>query len=641
MHHFKLLCDNCDEVSFRTGRELEVQRNRFCTRRANKGLGAHCGGKLLDLATLAGMLSGSSQSIERFQKLARDGRSGRDWLFNECLANNWLYSKPDSQKPLLIWEVKTAHAKVSAAPNLRNDHPWLHDMFLCADYKDGWANKGGGWVRLPFNPWDATLGSSIGPGFVDDQAVEYGNWFSISRWSTASRSNVALVPKTLPHAAPLMRGTKFDSKAIEAFSMSPRRSHEGVHLAEWNQGADGRFMDVVGGKIGTFCGSAGGKPRRSLVPHRLYSIKTGVDWVGSKSEASAGKNVLEANSELAMSRSDAVRKIERARAKDDSTFRIQAELLTITVPALIGDGGFDGFQVRDLTCLHDGEDYLPGHAVPYTESAFSFKQPREKDVAFWVDNFAVPCGRAKARMFLEFGMIHSSANAQNFILAFPRDGAGNGIVSFILRDIGDTYWHDDYIAHVLGTTSPAGRACVHEASTSHPHLLHRTSSSSYPAPHMVRVVAWSVMTHGFAEMLRDKRGWQTTDVLRFAQGLLDGFRNYTAEATNWSWTKPTPASKSDTNLYLAAVKGKYQFPRSNYKESEVTSFLMTYAGKYQALAAGVRAVSNATPSPTLEQIEQWIDAEEVALCASIEAQLRAHRLTCDERKLPDVLGKLR
>ncbi|CAN0596087.1 unnamed protein product, partial [Laminaria digitata] len=145
----------------------------------------------------------------------------------------------------------------------------------------------------------------------------------------------------------------------------------------------------------------------------------------------------------------------------------------------------------------------------------------ERHCDFWRSQFTYPLGRAKARLFLNYGLIHTSANAQNFVLGFK----GSTLKQFVLRDVGDTSWHDVFVT-TYGKGTEAESAFLRESKSDHVHTLKTTSSGDYPAPYIVRLAAWSLLTHGFG----DKLSWTKPQLYKFVTGAFDGFMDYLIEA---------------------------------------------------------------------------------------------------------------
>jgi hypothetical protein len=560
--------------------------------------------------------------------------AGLDWCAYECLANDPTYTKPDAEKQFILWEAEEKERgtfEVQMIDGLKDDHPWLYAFFLPEPTQEGHLR-----VRFPFNSGDSELFSSLSPNLVDSTRVnvKLDAFWKMRRWSTASRSSLALVPNGDPQ--PLQ-----DPKWEDQRSPTVNINQACVNQDEWADPArdTNRFYTVIGPDLGEFTSADGHQANGDNVASRLYSIKTGVSYVGSKFEAPAGKNRLEVNSALAITRSTIIKRVEALRKPDennfvDDTFRTQLELLTVTAPIVDSDD-YDGFQVRDLSCMRDGEVYLPGLCVPYSEKVFSQSDDVQTDFEFWVANFARPVGRAKAKLFLEYGLIHESANAQNFLLVFDQNKLTR-LKAIILRDIGDTYWHNGYVEGTLGNQYPSvyqdnkGGILVAEKKSRHYLLLHENSGGSYPPPHLVRIAAHSVITHGFDDALVKLRTWTEQQVLQLAQGLLDGYKDFFSttlakfhpQDPNFSY-----ASQGDMDVSADLVEEigkKFSYPRGAYTWQEAKAFQEKYKGKELMLAASIRKQSAALLDAADDKAKmiQWlINAEEMALCSAFERYL--------------------
>ncbi len=368
--------------------------------------------------------------------------------------------------------------------------------------------------------------------------------------------------------------------------------------------------------------------------YRLYSVKTGVNYVGSKFEGGrAGKHRLEANCSMAMLRSEVIESMPNK----DSSFGVQTEVLTITAP-LSEDGKRDGFQVRDLSCLWPRLSYIPGQAIPYGRAAFDRADAPADQAEFWRGAFAVPLGRAKARLFLNYGLVHTSANAQNFLLGFYGHARFAGEVrQFVARDVGDTSWHDDYITKYFRVTPLARKvhaAFVKEKGARIRHVLRETSSGDYPPPHIMRLAAYSVLTHGFAEVLHARHNWTKAHQYRFVSGILDGFREYFQQALGLGALYPNGGGTqvTDPDIILLGSAGKYPADptqMARYKQT-VQALLKQSAGELLSKAAFVRqratAVMGANGDVAFaaggnEGLCTLLNAEEVLLCAGLELTL--------------------
>jgi len=328
-------------------------------------------------------------------------------------------------------------------------HEWVCSLF--------WY---GYFVRFPLYTWDADPGDSLSWISMHPHLCAQ-DWEKqlrrLPRWSTASRSCLAMIPADVDTLATI--------KTEDAVNQPPRfgprdQSDAYVNVLEWADNEKDRFWKVVGdpGQAASRDGTILLRQVRqaNMSRYRLYSVKTGVNYVGSHFEGEkAGKQRLEANCSMAMLRSQVIDSMPN----NDYTLGVQTEVLAITAPITIVDDTTkerrkarrDGFQVRDLSCMQRGLDYSPGQAIPYARANFDNlgtcdpKKPTiignlQLQCDFWRRNFAVPLGRAKARLFLNYGLMHTSANAQNFLVGF------NGYVPKQLvpaRTAFTSLWHDE------------------------------------------------------------------------------------------------------------------------------------------------------------------------------------------------------
>ncbi len=548
----------------------------------------------------------------------------------ECLANARDYAKPDTMKRFVLWEARrTGLISVEIGDNVRRDHSWVVNLFLPV------LNT----VRFPFNSADSSETESLSWASIDQNLLKPGGrFFSMPRWSTASRSSLALVPRSLVELTPLP-GWPGEEARQEIQYMNPNIK---VHMQEWtdldnsraNAANSTRFFQTVGDP-GT-AARAGGIMMPNGGRSRLYSIKTGVHYVGSTYEGPpvANKHRLEANSAMAMLRSNVVRRL----VNPDRTFGVQTEILTVTAPLRNG-AGRDGFQVRDLSCMMPQLRYLPGQSIPYARYAYDGQAGHDGQCDFWREAFAIPLGRAKARLLLNYGLIHTSANAQNFVLGFAALGRPK-VLQFVARDLGDTSWHDDFIRDYL-SHFPQGqhvwRAFRSEATGAIRHILHDTSSGQYPAPEIVRLATYSLVTHDFGTELQ----WNRTLQHRFLTGIFDGFLEYIRAVLNLPAAAypavPHPAPMLDNAILTAGDEGKYPHPTGSHGTycTRVNNCLALTAAELFGLAAYTRSRAPHIINSNLT-LQQAINAEELFLCTGIEKLLR----TTDEGERAHIRARL-
>lgn len=553
-------------------------------------------------------------------------RAPRNFVTLECLANEDLYAKPDIRKRFYLWEARyTADIQVRYGHLARLHHTQLVDLFVRVDR-----------VRFPYNPADTHHDHSLSPSSIDPRLLyPHGTIHELPRWSTASRSNIAMIP---------LRGVR-DLEVVDdaVLRLDDRVVSEGddavdpaVHVDEWlalrTQLRGG--MGIVRTDFAHVVGSPGAaaRPRGVMMagaPFRMYSIKTGVDYVGSKFEGpgGGGKHRLEANCNMAMDRSDVMLQA----GNRDGSFGIQGELLTITAPLRGVPIPRDGFQVRDLSCLRPGLDYVPGHALPFARAHFEQGDGPQAQMGFWRRSFAVPLGRAKARMMLNYGLVHTSANAQNFVLGFR----GDRLEHFVIRDVGDTSWHDTYLTNVLKGGSLHGAYSCMRAESQHPtqqHTLRVTGGGDYPPPDIVRLAAVSVLTHRWGHNM----GWSHEQQRSFTQGVYDGFRAYINEVFRLGVDYPSPVGVAFRNrlgdhriLTELGFQCRYPyFPFNHVSQGQyrqrITELQATSAGDLLQQAAWVRKRGREllAARPGESRLKEVLNAEEALLCGAVDNLLR-------------------
>jgi hypothetical protein len=165
-----------------------------------------------------------------------------------------------------------------------------------------------------------------------------------------------------------------------------------------------------------------------------------------------------------------------------------------------------------------------------------------------------------------------------------------------------------------------------------------TTSLDYPPPHLVRIAAYSVITHGFADELKKSRGWQDKDVLRFTQAILTGFRDYCARTIGFPGEYPQ--QDLDYNFDPLQLGKTFAYPSGKYSQQDAETFLKNHAEDALAMAGHIRRRSAnllASAGDKQKALEALIHAEEMALCAAIELYLRNK---VQARKLTPISGAL-
>ncbi|MBF0359783.1 MAG: hypothetical protein HQK49_02175 [Oligoflexia bacterium] len=110
----------------------------------------------------------------------------------------------------------------------------------------------------------------------------------------------------------------------------------------------------------------------------------------------------------------------------------------------------EGYLIRDLTPLQDGNIYLPLLSIPFVGRELA-KYKKEDFKEFWSKAFAEAMGRCKAMHLLRYGFQMITPNAQNMLLRFDTDLNPKEI---IYRDNSDTLFVNlvaDVISPIIDT----------------------------------------------------------------------------------------------------------------------------------------------------------------------------------------------
>ena len=582
-------------------------------------------------------------NIIELMKLAVED-SPRSFIALECCANKITWAKPDLVGEFCLISVDyLTESKNRFSIYLSDEllskkteptNKWLMDLFLNDSRRD--------LMYVPFNYEN----QAKDPAYLCQRKIKKELIYMLPMSQTASRSCVAFVQENLNHlvqkpidqlSPPRRELVQFGDKNLYIAHSKWAELNKVLDAKEDTKFKVSRFSDnpmnlaVMTSKKGFTSNSKNA---------RLFGLKTGVHYVGSELQGGVlGKSKLESNARLATVRSN----ILHALPVDDNSFDIQTELLTIVDS--VGSQGIDlSFQVRDLSCFRADLDYLPAQSIPYVTEGFWRTKQKQNLVGknsdgyiassadralFWQENFAIPLGRAKAALFIKYGLMHSSANAQNFILGFDKN---DRLKHFIMRDIGDTHWHDSFVRkHRRGDCF---EGLTEDLSSHSPQTLFLPASGSYPAPEMLRLAAWSVATSGFGDMFKSK------DCMLFIGGILDGFRHYCQEyfaklssaAYSIEYPNAPEGPKPDNEKKLLDLARDGFFPRKLGGDKKVYQKALNYFSALSvedllSLAAWTsksridlfsRHTSDTSGRGISSIGQQIITLEEICLCKAIE-----------------------
>lgn len=95
----------------------------------------------------------------------------------------------------------------------------------------------------------------------------------------------------------------------------------------------------------------------------------------------------------------------------------------------------EGYLIRDVSFLNDGNYYLPALSIPF-EGRRIAQLNGQDPVSFWEKNYAEVLGRAKAKLLLRYGLQMVTPNPQNMLIQFDQNMRPTGKIVF--RDLSDT-----------------------------------------------------------------------------------------------------------------------------------------------------------------------------------------------------------
>ncbi|MEZ4332298.1 MAG: hypothetical protein R3F35_11125 [Myxococcota bacterium] len=131
---------------------------------------------------------------------------------------------------------------------------------------------------------------------------------------------------------------------------------------------------------------------------------------------------------------DAVRWAHRLDRIDRRLPPLAGAQLVPEVLVVLERGGETGFLVRDLRRFQDGCYSLPALSLPFVGPQLA-RARGESFARFGRRHYATPVGRAKARLFLRYGLGFETPNPQNLLLRF--DPTLRPLPDIVFRDVGD------------------------------------------------------------------------------------------------------------------------------------------------------------------------------------------------------------
>ncbi len=176
------------------------------------------------------------------------------------------------------------------------------------------------------------------------------------------------------------------------------------------------------------------------IQNGLYSFKLPTNQPHANGELQPSKSDQRNDVVLSLRRSEHVREVEREIGKSASL-----EVLTEILSVAAHHNG-NGFSVRDLRPLQDGNYYLPAFSLAFFGNAIA-KYHGQEFTQFWKSAYAEKVGEAKALLLLRFGLQMKTPNAQNWLIQLDRNLRPTGKI--FVRDIADSSFVE-FIAVELG-----------------------------------------------------------------------------------------------------------------------------------------------------------------------------------------------
>ncbi len=144
---------------------------------------------------------------------------------------------------------------------------------------------------------------------------------------------------------------------------------------------------------------------------------------------------------LSIRRSDLINKVDKKKRKSRN-FDILTEISSVS--SVING---NGFSIRDLRPLKDGNFYLPAFSIPYAGKEIA-KYLGQDFTNLWGKYYAKSLGKAKALLLTRYGLQMKTPNAQNWIIQLDKNLRPTGKI--IMRDVADSN-HVPFIANFNGS----------------------------------------------------------------------------------------------------------------------------------------------------------------------------------------------
>lgn len=109
------------------------------------------------------------------------------------------------------------------------------------------------------------------------------------------------------------------------------------------------------------------------------------------------------------------------------------------------DPSRNGFMLRDISILDNGNYYLPGFSIPYAGKEIA-EMKSVDSLKYWQEHYAYRLGRLKGKLLIRYGIQMVTPNSQNFLIEMDSDYNPTGTIA--MRDLEDT-WIVPAVANVI------------------------------------------------------------------------------------------------------------------------------------------------------------------------------------------------
>lgn len=171
-----------------------------------------------------------------------------------------------------------------------------------------------------------------------------------------------------------------------------------------------------------------------------YTFKLPTDRPHPSAAAQPGKADLKNDSILSIRRSEFVNEIDKKIGAHPS-LKVLTEVISVSDKRT-----GNGFSIRDLRPLQDGNYYMPGFSIPYAGRMIAEFIGEDFEV-LWGRIYAKGLGEAKAELLLRYGLQMKTPNAQNWLIQLDQNLKPTGKI--IIRDLADSN-HVEFVAQNIG-----------------------------------------------------------------------------------------------------------------------------------------------------------------------------------------------